>query len=149
MRKQILTSMAACMLTLSAAPLVAQQPGAIIIQMMMGSSGVAVPRHLITVVTGATPAEVRARKNTTNYYTDARGIVTLPLTAVGTGYLQVTIADMHPCELHPETGSYSVAEIAAKGVMVPNKCPGLDREARSQPSRRLRARTHPRRTRRN
>jgi hypothetical protein len=115
--------LAACTLCFSAPTLSAQQPGAIIIQMMMGRSGVAVPRHLITVITGATPVEVRARKNSVNYYTDARGIITLPLSAVGTGYIQVTIADMHPCELHPETASYSVTEIVAKGVMVPNKCP--------------------------
>jgi hypothetical protein len=112
----------AAALCLSPSPLRAQQSD-IIIQMMMGRSGVAVPRHLITVATGATPAEVRARKHTVNYYTDARGIVTLPLSAVGTGYIQVTIADMHACELHPETASYSLAEIVAKGVMVPNKCP--------------------------
>ncbi|HXB63054.1 MAG TPA: hypothetical protein VNU94_09430 [Acidobacteriaceae bacterium] len=108
------------MLALSAT--LAAQQNVVMIQVLDGYSGVAIARHQVSIATGTTPAEVTARKNVQNTWTDERGVLMMPLPAGPTGWIQLWIGDMHSCELHPETDSFSLAKIAATGVQTPNKC---------------------------
>jgi len=109
-------------LLLSAATLSAQQ-SSYMIQVLDGYTGVAIARHAVSVSIGATPADAKARKNILHLYTDQRGILLMPLPNTGApGYIQLWTADMHACTPHPETDTFSLAQISAKGVQAPNSC---------------------------
>ena len=119
--RKIITTLAACALCLSTAPLAAQQ-SVVMLQVLDGFTGVAIARHPVSISLGATPAEAKARKNAQNTYTNERGILMLPLPQGAAGWIQVWTGDMHGCEPHPEAASYSLAKIAATGVQAPNIC---------------------------
>jgi len=121
MRRILLTAAA---LLFSAATLAAQQ-NLVMIQVLDGYTGVAIARHQVTLSIGAAPADAKARKSIMTYYTDARGVLMIPLPADSTGWLQLWTADMHTCELHPEDDAFSLAKIVSTGVQAPNICSKL------------------------
>ncbi len=111
-------------LLFSAAPLFAQQ-NLVMIQVLDGYTGVAIARHQVSLSIGATPADAKTRKSNMTYYTDARGVLMLPLPADSSGWLQLWTSDMHTCELHPEADAFSLAKIVSAGVQAPNICSKL------------------------
>jgi hypothetical protein len=119
--RRVLFLFTACTLLFSPATLRAQQ-STIMLQIVDGYTGVAIATHPISIAIGATPAEVQSRKNTIERTTDARGVLILTLPSASAAWLQVWVDNMHACTPHPETQSFSLAQIAAKGLQTPNKC---------------------------
>jgi hypothetical protein len=106
---------------LSVTRLAAQQ-NTVMIQVLDGYTGVAIARHPVSISLGTTASDASARKNVQNTWTDERGILILPLPSGSTGWLQLWTSDMHPCDPHAATNSFSLAKISATGVQAPNAC---------------------------
>lgn len=122
--RKILFTFTVIALALSAATLAAQQ-NLVMVQVLDGYTGVAIARHRVNLSIGATPVDAKARKSTMTYYTDARGVLMLPLPAGSTSWIQLWTTDMHTCELHPEADAFSLAKVATTGVQAPNICSKL------------------------
>jgi len=121
MKPTLLSLLIGICMILSAARLDAQQ-NAVMIQVLDGYTGVAIARHAVSISLGTTAADAAAHKNVQNTFTDERGILMLPLSSGPTGWLQLWTADMHSCDPHAATNSFSLAKISGTGVQAPNSC---------------------------
>jgi hypothetical protein len=106
-----------------------EQPLNITVQVLDGRNGKPLKDQHVLVFTGMSSSAVKSHAQHTGVTTDKDGVGTLMIYPSETQWLQVFTDGRIPCFADPNQASFSVSEIMSKGLVTPNNCSALVKEA--------------------
>lgn len=137
MNKAIINSLGICTLagvllpgaTIKAQNVGLERPLNITVQVLDGRNGEPLKEQHLLVFTGISSSAVKSHAQHTELVTDKSGIGTLIINPDETEWLQVFADGRVLCFPDPNQSSFSVKEIISKGLVTPNRCSSLAKEA--------------------
>jgi hypothetical protein len=106
-----------------------EQPLNITVQVFDGRNGKPLKDQHVLVFTGMSSSAVKSHAQHTGVTTDKDGVGTLTIYPGETQWLQVFTDGHVPCFPNPNQASFSVSDIMSKGLVTPNNCSALVKEA--------------------
>jgi hypothetical protein len=100
----------------------------IIVQALDGRNGKLLANQRLLVFAGESPGSVRSQATSYEFITDKDGVATLTITSPEAQWIQVWSDGPVLCQTDPNSKSFSVGTIMAKGLTAPNTCSSLVRE---------------------
>ena len=101
----------------------------ITVQVLDGRNGKPLADQHVLVFTGLSSDAVKTHAQHTGVTTAKDGMGTLTIYPAETQWLQVFADGRIPCFPNPNQASFSVSEIMSKGLVTPNNCSALVKEA--------------------